>query len=286
MKGKFLLFIAGAALLCGPAAYAQASATAAASADQQSTAQSNPGAASAASAAGFNAELNTSVDSKKAKTGDPVVAHTTEATKSNGQVVFPKGTKLLGHVTQATARAKGASDSSLGVVFDKAAMKNGQEIPIQTTILAIAVAPSNVPAPGGYPDAAGETGAPVTNPGTGASRGPVGGVASTAGEATGNLAATATDKAANVGQTAQPTVNAAGNATANAAGATGGLSSSGQLTTNSRGVFGLKDLTLNSSSSATQGSVITSTKKNVKLDSGTRLLLVAQVAASAASADK
>jgi hypothetical protein len=286
MKGKFLTFIAGAALVCGPAVYGQASATAATQADQQSTAQTNSNAASVSSSAGFNAELNTSVDSKKAKTGDPVVAHTTETTKSNGQVVFPKGTKLVGHVTQATARAKGGSDSSLGVVFDKAVMKNGQEVPIQATIQAIAVAPSSVPAPGGYPDSMGETGAPVTNPGTGTSRGPMGGVASTAGEATGNLAATATDKAANVGQAAQSTVNAAGGATANAAGATGGLSSSGQLTSNSRGVFGLKDLTLNSSSNATQGSVITSTKKNVKLDSGTRLLLVAQVAASAPSGDR
>ena len=282
MKGKLLTFIAGAALACGPAVYAQASAPAATQADQQSTAQTNSNAASVSSAAGFNAELNTSVDSKKAKTGDAVVAHTTETTKSNGQVVFPKGTKLVGHVTQATARAKGGSDSSLGVVFDKAVLKNGQEIPIQATIQAIAVAPSSVPVPGGYPDSMGDTGAPVTNPGTGASRGPVAGVASTAGEATGNLAATATDKAANVGQAAPSTVNAAGSATANA-GATGGLSSSGQLTSNSRGVFGLKDLTLNSSSNATQGSVITSTKKNVKLDSGTRLLLVAQVAASAPS---
>jgi hypothetical protein len=42
-------------------------------------------------------------------------------------------------------------------------------------------------------------------------------------------------------------------------------------------VFGLQGLNLNSATSnSTQGSLITSTSKNVHLDSGTRLLLVAQ----------
>lgn len=65
-------------------------------------------------------------------------------------------------------------------------------------------------------------------------------------------------------------------------GAVGGLNTAGQLTSNSRGVFTMRDLNLNSAaSSGTQGSVITSAGKNVHLDGGTRLLMVDQATASA-----
>jgi len=37
-------------------------------------------------------------------------------------------------LTQASARAKGESESSLGIVFDKAILKNGQEIPLNVAI--------------------------------------------------------------------------------------------------------------------------------------------------------
>ena len=71
----------------------------------------------------------------------------------------------------------------------------------------------------------------------------------------------------------------------NAAGATrgslGGLNAAGQLTSNSQGVFGLNGVNLSSAvASNTQGSLITSTSKNVHLDSGTQLLLVVQGQAS------
>jgi len=48
----------------------------------------------------------------------------------------------------------------------------------------------------------------------------------------------------------------------------------GQLTSSSQGVIGLNGLQLNSAASnATQGSVITSAGKDVKLDTGTQMLL-------------
>jgi hypothetical protein len=59
--------------------------------------------------------------------------------------------------------------------------------------------------------------------------------------------------------------------------AIGGLNASGQLTSNSREVFNLKGISLNSSiDNETHGSVVTSTGKNVHLDSGTQMLLVVQ----------
>lgn len=64
----------------------------------------------------------------------------------------------------------------------------------------------------------------------------------------------------------------------------GGLNASGQLSANSRGVFKLSGITLNSAaSSGAQGSVVTSTGKNVHLDRGTRMVLATQSANSAPS---
>jgi hypothetical protein len=101
----------------------------------------------------------------------------------------------------------------------------------------------------------------------------------------GTVTNTAASAEGTTGGTLNSTVNSAGSVagSANGAanGAVGGLNSAGQLTSNSRGVFGLNGLNLNSAASnATQGSVITSTGKNVHLDSGTRMLLVSQGAAS------
>jgi hypothetical protein len=46
-----------------------------------------------------------------------------------------------------------------------------------------------------------------------------------------------------------------------------------QITTNTKGVVGIANLNLAAASNATQGSVVTSEKNNVKLDDGTFLLL-------------
>ncbi len=100
-----------------------------------------------------------------------------------------------------------------------------------------------------------------------------------------------TNTAANVGGVAGGTVNSAANAGGSIAGASkgavGGLNATGQLTSNSQGVFGMNGLNLNAAASnATQGSVITSAGKNVHLDSGTRMLLVSQAQAGEQGASK
>src|SRR5258707_697535 len=74
-----------------------------------------------------------------------------------------------------------------------------------------------------------------------------------------------------VDATARTTTGVAGSA----GGAVGGLNSAGQFASNSRGVFGLNGLNLNAAgSNSTEGSLITSGGKNVRLDSGTRMLIV------------
>src|SRR5438477_5148041 len=254
-----------------------------ASASTSASAQNGQANGSLAAGTAFNAALSSPVDSKKCKPGDPVNARTTEAVKSEGRTVIPKGAKMVGHVTQASARAKGESESALGIVFDKAILKNGEEIPLSVGIQAIAAAQSSASAAGSDLDAFGGAGASAA----GSGRGALGGVTSAAGGAAGAV----TNTAANVGGAAGGAVNSAANAGGSIAGvskgAVGGLNAAGQLTSNSQGVFGLNGLNLNAAASnSTQGSVITSAGKNVHLDSGTRMLLVSQTQAGGQGASK
>src|SRR5215470_2351591 len=261
---------------------AQASANTNTSAN--AAAQGTQGSSMLADGTVFNATLDKPIDSKKCKPGEPVMAHTTEPVKSDGKTILPKGTKMIGHVTQASARANGQADSSLGIVFDKALMKNGQEMPMNVAIQAMSAASSSASAATDNTEmTAGGAGYGGTSAGASGGRGALGGVTSTAGGAAGGL----TKTAGGVGNTAGGTVNAATQTTTSAAGgatnsAAGTLNSAGQLAFNSRGVYGMNGLNLSSATAGgAQGSLITSTGKNVHLDSGTRMLLVSQASASA-----
>jgi hypothetical protein len=199
----------------------------------------------------LHADLDTSLDSKKAKAGDPVTAHVTEAVKVNGQTVIPKNAKLVGHITQATARAKGDPGSALAVVFDKIVPKKGQELPLKTVIQAMA--PALRFTADGSPDTA------TINNGSAAAQGsPMG------------------PSHVPPGQVAATTGGAA-NPAAGSNESSPGLDSAGRLTPDSRGVIGLEGLHLSTDqSSATAGSLITTSEKSVRLDSGIRMLLVCE----------
>lgn len=220
-----------------------------------------------------HAVLTNSVDSRKCKPGDPVSAKVTEDVKENGQVVVHKGTHLMGHVTQAEAKGKGQSESSLGIAFDHARMKNGQEVPLQLGVQALAAAQtaSTAAVDNDAFASAGARGA--ASGGARAGSGVLGGTGSTVA----GTAGAATGTAAGVGRTVGSvgsTAGAATSATGSVAGQAGGLNAAGQLMSSSSGVFGLQGLSLTSNlSNATQGSVVTSTGKSVQLSSGTQMLL-------------
>lgn len=216
----------------------------------------------------LNAELTHSLDAKSAKPGDRVAARVTEDVKSNGKVVVHKGSKLEGHVTEVLARSKDSADSRLGIVFDKAVLKSGQELSFNGALQAMAP-PVNTAL-----SAAGEESSAISGPspsgGGGARRsgggGLLGGVTSTASGAVGG--ATSTVSGTTTGAVHGTT------------GLLGGLTAQGRLTNASQGAIGLQGLTLSSATaSSAQGSVITSTSRNVKLESGTQMLL--KVAGSA-----
>jgi hypothetical protein len=171
--------------------------------------------------------------------------------KSEGQVVIPKGSKLVGHVTEVKAHSKEQATSELGIAFDHAILKNGTEMPLALGIQAIgrsqasAAAATDDTMTTGSAGAMGSAGARASGGG-----GMLGGVRST----TGTVVNTA-------GSTAGTAVNTAG---------TAGRAASGSLSTSSQGVVGLPGLSLSTqTSTSANASVISSQGSNVHLDSGT-----------------
>lgn len=298
MKRMYLAIFAGVLLAMTATAQTQSGAgaqassqTAVGAAGTQATAggatstsaQSNGSSATIADGTEINAALSAPVDSKKAKPGDPVTARTTEAVKSQGKTIVPKGAKLVGHVTQASARGRGDAESALGIAFDKAILKNGGEVVLNGSIQALASGDATASGTGSDLDSIADAGASGGGRVASGGRGALGGVGATAGGAVGGVTNTAGSATNTVGSatnsTARTTAGVAG-ATNNAAnGVMGGVTATGQLASNSRGVFGLNGLNLNAAgSNGTEGSVITSSGKNVHLDSGTRMLVVAGAA--------
>jgi len=219
----------------------------------------------------IDASLATSLDAKRSKPGDEVEVRTEEDIKQDGKVVLKKGTHLVGHVTQAQSRANGQTQSQLGIMFDHAVLKNGQEVPFNASIEALASAQSAAAATAGSEDTITSGGGMGSVQGSARNGGGLaGGVASTA-NATANAT---TGTVMNTASSAPMNAGGSLNAVTRSSGAVGGLNSTGRLASNSSGVFGLEGVSINSAaSSATQGSMIISTTKNVHLDSGTQLLL-------------
>ena len=200
------------------------------------------------------AELSKSIDSKKAKVGDPVSAKVTQAVLSHGKIAIPKNTKIVGHLTAAKARSKDQPQAQLGIVFDRAELKDGSQVPLTSaTIQALASAyaidqTSNVAnGTGGMPDA---SGMPSSRPGanTGGMNSPMGGTSYPASTGTG-----APDGTTGTG-TRMPGADT-------------------QLNANSRGVTGMLGVRLEPQS---QGGIVSVDGKNLKLDSGTQLVLRTQ----------
>src|SRR6266481_4202452 len=142
MKATSAVILAGMLVVSGSTLYAQGGAKASSNTSASTSAKAGQSSSALSSGTAMNAALSQPVDAKKNKPGDQVTAKTTEATKSEGKVVIPRGSKLIGHVTECKQRSKEEKESALGIVFDKAVLKNGEEIPLNVTIRALAAAQS------------------------------------------------------------------------------------------------------------------------------------------------
>jgi hypothetical protein len=196
-------------------------------------------------------QLTKTVDAKKAKTGDEVVAKVTMDMKTqSGDVLVPKDTKVIGHVTEAQKREKDQKQSELGLAFDHAVTKDGNTMQMPMSIQAVIGQQQNQQSeantPAGRQEAAGvPSGAAPTG-------------------AAGGKSSSTTPPA--------PSPSASGSG-AGADDTSAGNGGRPPITAQTQGVIGISNLTLAPASNGTQGTVMTSDKNNVKLESGTMLLL-------------
>ena len=88
--------------------------------------------------------LQKSLDTKTSVKGDELVLRTLNDVVVQGQVVIPKGSRLLGRVAGVVAKGKGEPKSVLAIRIDKAITISGQEIALQAIIAAIAAPPNTL----------------------------------------------------------------------------------------------------------------------------------------------
>ena len=194
--------------------------------------------------------LTKTIDAKKAKTGDEIVARVTQDIKTTGgEVLVPKDTRVMGHVTEAQPRNKEQKESQVGIAFDRAVMKDGSAMQMPMSIQAIiGEQNNNQNTPGGRSsDATPPSGSPSSGSASGA-------------------------KPGMAGSAPAPTSSAGGNDMPS--NAQTGKNSRPPITAKTEGVVGICNLTLTpTAANAAEGSVVSSDKNNVKLEGGTLMLL-------------
>ncbi|HVP54800.1 MAG TPA: hypothetical protein VMU45_07375 [Candidatus Eisenbacteria bacterium] len=189
----------------------------------------------------IHAVLEKIVHPKKVKVGDQVVARLTESTKLKDGTELPKGSHVLGKVTELKVKADKEGPSKLGILFDKAELKDGKEMPLSMALVSLA---------------------PRYEPGS---------VDPVAAENT----ASGAGRISQMSQAQGRTEGSAGSDTLSKGLGIRGASSV-SLEAMRPGVCYVPDITIASYSMGEPGTIFQSTKTTVYLDSGSRLLLLAQ----------
>jgi hypothetical protein len=221
----------------------------------------------------FNASLVDPLDARRARPGDMVAAEVAEPVTYERSVVFPKGTKVIGHIVRATSGGRGRAGSALFIQFDKAILKDGEEVILNAGIQALAVGAVAPVLSDAERSREGESSADLNAP---AERN-----LETMPTATDNAPASGSDTfvVSTIYDAPRSSVRAPLYA---ATAAEGELNSDGMFTPESKGAFGRPDMKVYTpTSQGSHGTVLLSTKKNMHLESGTRLLLVVQPPPSA-----
>jgi hypothetical protein len=137
------------------------------------------------SGARVEGQLQKTVDVRKARVGDEVVLKLTKELRQNGEVIVPKGAKLLGRVTEVQQNTSQTGGSRLGLLFDKIEGKN-LSLPVSASIISVnQVAGSIRAAESAEADVFGSSTAAASTRGGGSTGGGlVGGVGSTIGGVT------------------------------------------------------------------------------------------------------
>ena len=186
----------------------------------------------------IHAILEKVVHPNRVKVGDSVAARIAEPTKLRDGTEIPKGTHILGKVTQIKKRADKEGPSKLGLLFDRAQLQDGKVVQLMMALVSVA---------------------PRSEPGSLDSLG--------ADKMAGNGLRHAAEMEAN--GTSPGEVNLA---------VSGGVRGSTKLTdtTMQPGICYLPDIKISSYSIGEPGTILESARTTVYLDSGSRLLLQVQ----------
>ena len=84
------------------------------------------------------AEFSGALNAKKLKAGDRVKATLTQDLVVGGKLIAKTESKLIGHVTEATAHSAENPESRLGIVFDKILLKHHEELDFKGAVQALA----------------------------------------------------------------------------------------------------------------------------------------------------
>ena len=257
---KKTYFLIGFVLTVAVAAFGQqqnktASSNVSGRASGDASAASAIGPAGSMIAAGTNleAQLESMLDVKKNKVGDEVILKTTKAIKQNGETVVPKGSKLIGRITEVKQKTKDNATSRIGMVFDRLQGKE-LDMPINASIVSVATAQLNAAAGdlfstdlSGSSSTSGSASA-GGRPSRGGGGGLLGGVGSTVGGVVNTTTST-------VGQVAGTATNTVGNTVGHTTGTLG------------RTVNGLQ-ISQSASGTASSSSTISARGKDVKIEKG------------------
>lgn len=129
--------------ICAGSAFAQTQTSGAAEAAGSASVSRDDRSLNIQSGTRLAAELESTLDARKARVGDRVVLRTTETIKENGRTIVKKGSRLIGRVTDVQRGARGRADSSVSLLFDR--LESGSlATPITTTINSITQARARV----------------------------------------------------------------------------------------------------------------------------------------------
>lgn len=268
---RVLLIILTLVLAAGLTSAQKARSNGSATASNETSASKQGRQVNFASNTALAAQLENSLDARRAKVGDRVALKTTEAVKQNGEVIVPKGARLIGHVTEVQQRTKSNGESRIGVAFDRL-QKGALDMPITATIVSITQARSQTRALDSSMDndVMSSSSARTTTRSSSGQGG--GGLLGGVGNTVGGVVNTTTSTVGNVAGNATTAVGSTVGATTNATTVT-----AGNLTGSLRGL----QISQSSSASAEGGSTLSLGTGNLHLDSGTTFHLLVSTSTSA-----
>jgi hypothetical protein len=206
------------------------------------------------------AQLENSLDARRAKVGDQVVLKTTQAVKQNGEVIVPKGAKLIGRVTEVQQHTRSSGESRIGVAFDRL-QKGALDMPITATVVSITQARSQTRAVDSTLESETMSSSGTRTTTRSSSGGQGGGLLGGVGNTVGGVTNTTTTTVGNVAGTTTNAVGSTVGATTNTA---------GNLTGSLKGL----QITQSGGASAEGGSSLRLNTGNLRLESGTTFNLL------------